>query len=833
MKKTLLGLILLAAFTLLCAQNQPLVVTSPNGGEIWTRGSSYNITWTQTNLTGNVVILLLGQDPPAPTVVFIAQGIPVQNCQYNWQIPGTIPAAATYRIRISMQVSPAENIMDFSDAYFTISEGTNPPPGSLILTAPNGGEQWQIGSTQQITWTTPILTGNCRLLLMGPVTRVIAQEIPVSTGAFTWAIPADIAPGIHYRVKVYLLPESNAIFDISDADFAITPVNPPNYSVTVLSPNGGEQWAQGSMQTITWTHTGFEGEVTIGLIPENSNNQIIIAQSVPAGAHTFTWTVPATLAPGSYRVHIMWLTILTIYVGDLSDEPFQITGTTPPEPFIHVNSPNGGETWVAGTMHPIMWNTNLTEGMAMIQLLGGPEASPVVIIANVPVAQGIFEWMIPVYQMPLSSYQVQIGLMDPAGTFLGDISDGTFTIVAGGENPHTITVVSPNGGEVWSAGSSYPITWSYTNLEGNVYIGLIGMNTNMINIICQSVPVTAQSWQWTIPATFIPGMYRVQIVWISPLDIYVGDFSNEPFQITNETPPPPQDLNLTSPNGGEQWMIGETYPITWTTTLTEGMVNLMLVGANEPGSMTVVICPGVPVAALSFAWTIPNFVVPGTNYRVMISFISADGVLHQDYSDEPFTIVLNQNPPPDMFMVTAPNGGEQWTKGTTQNITWNDSEYTGNVRIMLTFGNSIHLRRLIITRNAPNTGTYAWLIPMRLPVGSFYRVVVKKVGGAMDISNAPFSIVAPTASLKASPNPTHAGTRISFSLQAPISSSIRIYNIKGQCVRTLVQDQTLSGSQTIWWDGLDNHGSKVSAGIYFARIETSEFNSSQRIIVLK
>ena len=64
-------------------------------------------------------------------------------------------------------------------------------------------------------------------------------------------------------------------------------------------------------------------------------------------------------------------------------------------------------------------------------------------------------------------------------------------------------------------------------------------------------------------------------------------------------------------------------------------------------------------------------------------------------------------------------------------------------------------------------------------------------------------------------------------------ASVRVYNIKGQCVRTLVDGQILSGKQNISWDGNDRNGLKVSAGIYFARISSPEFNASQKIIVLK
>jgi flagellar hook assembly protein FlgD len=84
-----------------------------------------------------------------------------------------------------------------------------------------------------------------------------------------------------------------------------------------------------------------------------------------------------------------------------------------------------------------------------------------------------------------------------------------------------------------------------------------------------------------------------------------------------------------------------------------------------------------------------------------------------------------------------------------------------------------------------------------------------------------------------SPNPTIQGTVITFDAKTAVTGSVRIYNIKGQCIRTLVDNQTLSGLQSIRWDGNDLNGRKVSAGIYFARINSATFNAAQKIIVLK
>ncbi|MGC9362057.1 MAG: FlgD immunoglobulin-like domain containing protein, partial [Candidatus Syntrophosphaera sp.] len=110
---------------------------------------------------------------------------------------------------------------------------------------------------------------------------------------------------------------------------------------------------------------------------------------------------------------------------------------------------------------------------------------------------------------------------------------------------------------------------------------------------------------------------------------------------------------------------------------------------------------------------------------------------------------------------------------------------------------------------------------------------IVRPGGGMDFSDAPFSIVDPLANLKASPNPSKDGTSISFDLKAPASTSVRIYNIKGQIIRTLMENNTLQGKQNVTWDGKDQSGRKVTAGIYFAKITADKYCTTQKLIIMK
>ena len=90
------------------------------------------------------------------------------------------------------------------------------------------------------------------------------------------------------------------------------------------------------------------------------------------------------------------------------------------------------------------------------------------------------------------------------------------------------------------------------------------------------------------------------------------------------------------------------------------------------------------------------------------------------------------------------------------------------------------------------------------------------------------------------PNPFNPSTTIPFSLKAQgsmlkgsIHTTIIIYNLMGQKVRTLVDEEKLLGSYQVIWDGKDNLGDEVTSGIYFYRIEAGDFIQSKKMVLIK
>jgi len=88
------------------------------------------------------------------------------------------------------------------------------------------------------------------------------------------------------------------------------------------------------------------------------------------------------------------------------------------------------------------------------------------------------------------------------------------------------------------------------------------------------------------------------------------------------------------------------------------------------------------------------------------------------------------------------------------------------------------------------------------------------------------------------PNPFNPITNIKFSLKAESKVSLTIYNIRGQRVKTLIDDNMQAGYHSVVWNGTDQSGKKVSSGIYFSNFLTAEedngrYTSVKKMILLK
>ncbi|MFC1800034.1 FlgD immunoglobulin-like domain containing protein, partial [Candidatus Eisenbacteria bacterium] len=83
-----------------------------------------------------------------------------------------------------------------------------------------------------------------------------------------------------------------------------------------------------------------------------------------------------------------------------------------------------------------------------------------------------------------------------------------------------------------------------------------------------------------------------------------------------------------------------------------------------------------------------------------------------------------------------------------------------------------------------------------------------------------------------SPNPFTGSTEIHFDVPREASMSLRIYNIQGQLVRTLVDGSVSAGRYSETWDGLDGAGQSLPSGVYFVRMSADDYEHKAKILKL-
>lgn len=83
------------------------------------------------------------------------------------------------------------------------------------------------------------------------------------------------------------------------------------------------------------------------------------------------------------------------------------------------------------------------------------------------------------------------------------------------------------------------------------------------------------------------------------------------------------------------------------------------------------------------------------------------------------------------------------------------------------------------------------------------------------------------------PNPFNSTTAIRYHLQEDAHVVMKIYNARGEEVKTLIDGFQSRSIHTIYWDGRDNFGTSVAAGVYVYQITAGSFVSSKKMVVLK
>jgi len=163
----------------------------------------------------------------------------------------------------------------------------------------------------------------------GPANGLISEDIGVEeTSATEEGMSLQLTgEGAQYDHFSWMEPSANTMGTINTGQsFG----GAPDPAITVTSPNGGEEWEQGSTHTITWSNISFDGNVNIELLESNRSRDVLASNIENIGS--WQWEIPEDqeIHP-NYSIKISGVEDDDPF--DISDAEFAIVSPAVPEPY--------------------------------------------------------------------------------------------------------------------------------------------------------------------------------------------------------------------------------------------------------------------------------------------------------------------------------------------------------------------------------------------------------------------------------------------------------------------------------------------------------------------
>jgi len=206
-----------------------------------------------------------------------------------------------------------------------------------------------------------------------------------------------------------------------------------------------------------------------------------------------------------------------------------------------------------------------------------------------------------------------------------------------------------------------------------------------------------------------------------------------------------------------------------------------------------------------------------------------------------FSLTLSKN----VFshvVLDYPIGGETFQEGEVVMIQWHVSIYHGPANWDLLFSENGGTSWELIAENLPEAQlTYNWTVPDVATNSGQVKVVQDNATG-QDYSDASgnFTIMTTTGIneyndhidnfilFPAYPNPFNPVTTIEFTLPKTSEVTLKIFNMAGEEVVTLVSEKLSSGSYSYEWNA-----SNLASGVYLYHLETEGFVETRKMILMK
>jgi hypothetical protein len=153
-----------------------------------------------------------------------------------------------------------------------------------------------------------------------------------------------------------------------------------------------------------------------------------------------------------------------------------------------------------------------------------------------------------------------------------------------------------------------------------------------------------------------------------------------------------------------------------------------------------------------------------------------------------------------------------------------ESEVIGSSIAVDSSGNSL------VTGRFGGTATFC---EITLTCAGYTDIIVAKIGetitGIQQTPNTP----AITLLHQNYPNPFNPAATIRYDLSRASQVILKVYNMRGQTVRILINEKQAAGQHSVVWDGWDRYNKQVSSGIYIYQIQVDEYVQSRKMLLIR